>query len=405
MALKVSARGQIPAFIVMDVMRRAEESERAGHAVWHLEVGQPGTSAPAGVLEAARQALEEERLGYTVAHGVPRLSRAIDDHYARTYGVDPDPAGIVVTTGSSAAFLLAFLAAFDPGDRVALAAPGYPCYRNILQALGLRPVLLETEIADRFQPTPELLEDAAGASGPLDGLIVASPSNPTGTMLSPERLASLVEWCRAHGTRVISDEIYHGITYGEPATTLLSLDDDAIVVNSFSKYYSMTGWRLGWMVVPPDLRRAVECLAQNFFISPPTLSQLAAAAAFDCVDELEANVRRYGENREVLMRELPRAGFDRLAPVDGAFYIYADVTSLTSDSVAYCRRILKETGVALTPGVDFDPLRGHRYVRFSFSESRATIEGAARALLAWRKSNPSERSQELGHPSGRRPPA
>jgi len=367
------------------VMEAAAARERAGRAVYHLEVGQPGTRAPAGVLEAARQALEAERLGYTVALGVPELGRAIAGRYRAYYGVDVDPSRVVVTTGSSGAFLLAFLSAFDAGDRVALALPGYPCYRNILQALAIEPVLLMAEAEHRFQPTAGLLEDAARSGGAIAGLILASPSNPAGTMVEAGAFRDLVGYCQTHGIRLISDEIYHGITYRERAMTALALTGDAVVVNSFSKYFSMTGWRLGWMVVPEDLKRPVECLAQNFFISPPTLSQLAAVAAFGCTDELDANVARYGENRELLLRELPKAGFDRLAPVDGAFYVYADVGQITDDSVAYCRRILEETGVAVTPGVDFDPFRGQRFIRFSFSESRDTIASAASVLVGWKQ--------------------
>lgn len=386
MTLKVSRRGQIGSFIVMDVMEAAAQREREDQAVWHLEVGQPGTPAPSGVLAAAGRALEAERLGYTVARGVPDLIAVITHHYRQTYDVELDPGRILATTGSSGGFLLGFLAAFDIGDRVAMALPGYPCYRNILSALGIEPVLLLAGPEDRFQPTPELLEAELAKGGPLDGLIVASPSNPAGTMLEASAFRELVEYCRSQGIRLVSDEIYHGITYRGAATTALALTDDAIVVNSFSKYYSMTGWRLGWMVVPESLKRAVECLAQNFFISPPTLSQLAAVAAFDCVDELEANVARYAANRERLLAELPRAGFDRLAPVDGAFYIYADVSEMTDDSVGFCRKILEETRVAITPGVDFDPVRGHHFVRFSFSETEEAIANAAAALVDWRSS-------------------
>ncbi len=383
MPLKVSQRGAIPPFIVMDVMQAAAEREADQKAVFHLEVGQPGTPAPQNVLDAARRALDENRLGYTVARGIPELREAIATHYVQTYGVDLDPGRIVVTTGSSAGFVLSFLSAFDAGDRVAMASPGYPCYRNILSTFGIEPVLLLTEAEHRFQPTPELLEKAAAEGGRIDGLIVASPSNPTGTMIGPAEMSVLTNYCRAHDMRFVSDEIYHGLTYNGSATTALSFDESAIIINSFSKYFSMTGWRLGWMVVPEDMMRAVECMAQNFFISAPTLSQLAGVAAFDCEEELMANVAQYAANRELLLRELPKAGFDRLAPVDGAFYIYADVAELTNDSLSFCRKILNETGVAITPGVDFDPDRGHRYVRFSFAESVEQVTGAAAALNDW----------------------
>ena len=385
MVLKVSRRGAIPPFIVMDVMQAAAEREAEGKATYHLEVGQPGTRAPAGVLEAAHRALESQRLGYTVAVGVPELRSVIARHYQSYYGATVDPSRVVVTTGSTGGFVLSFLAAFDAGDRVAMVTPGYPCYRHILSAFGIEPVLLQAEAEHRFQPTPELLEGAMRQSGQLDGLIVASPSNPTGTMLDSDAMRDLSAYCQSNGIRMISDEIYHGITYDQKAKTALAFGNEAIVINSFSKYYSMTGWRLGWMVVPENLLRAIECLAQNLFVSPPTLSQLAAVAAFNCVDELDLNVARYAANRALLLDKLPRAGFERLAPVDGAFYIYADVANLTQDSVAFCARILNETGVAVSPGVDFDPLRGHRFIRFSFAESTESISAAASALIDWKR--------------------
>lgn len=382
MALKTSKRGEISPFIVMEVMRAAAERADSGAGVLHMEVGQPGTGAPQGVIDAARAALDEHRIGYTVALGIPELRQAISGHYRDYYGVNVPAERIVVTIGSSGGFLLSFLSAFDAGDRVALAAPGYPCYRNILTALGVEPVPLMSTAANRFQPTPELLNEAR-AEGPVHGLILASPSNPTGTMLGRAQLQALVDYCRAHDIRLISDEIYHGITFHHRADTAAELGDEVIVINSFSKYFSMTGWRLGWMVVPDDLMRPVESLAQNLFISPPTLSQIAAVAAFDCREELEANVARYAANRELLLRELPAAGFTDLAPADGAFYIYADVGHLTNDSEAFCRRILNEAGVAVTPGIDFDPWRGNRFLRFSFAESTEEVSAAAAALRKW----------------------
>jgi len=378
-ALKTSQRGTIPPFIVMDVMTAAAERQRQVGDVLHLEVGQPSTAAPNEVLAAAHQALDSDVLGYTVALGVPALRQRIADHYQSAYGVHVPVERIVVTTGSSGGFLLSFLSAFDVGDRVALAAPGYPAYRNILSALGVTPVELLTDVDHRFQPTPLLLE---ALDEPIDGLIVASPSNPTGTMLSPTELEAICLYCDQRGIRLISDEIYHGITYGMTAATA-ARSGGAVVINSFSKYYSMTGWRLGWMVVPEDLIRPVECLAQNLFISPPTLSQHAAVAAFDCADELDANVARYAANRELLLEALPKAGLDRLAPADGAFYIYADIAHLTDDSEAFCRRMLAETGVATTPGVDFDPSRGHGTVRFSFSGATEDMAAAADRLHGW----------------------
>jgi len=382
MALKTAKRGDISPFIVMEVMRAAAERAASGAGVLHMEVGQPGTGAPKAVIDAARAALDEHRIGYTVALGIPELRTAIARHYRDYYGVEVPAERIVVTTGSSGGFLLSFLSAFDHGDRVALAAPGYPCYRNILSALGVEPVSLMTTAADRFQPTPALLDKARG-EGPIHGLIVASPSNPTGTMLGRAELRRLVDYCRDHDIRLISDEIYHGITFHHRADTAAEFSADTIVINSFSKYFSMTGWRLGWMVVPEDLMRPVESLAQNLFISAPTLSQVAAVAAFDCRDELEANVVRYAANRELLLAELPKAGFTDLAPADGAFYIYADVGHMTNDSEEFCRRILNEAGVAVTPGVDFDPERGNRFLRFSFAESEQEIAAAAEALRKW----------------------
>ena len=382
MALKVSRRGQVPPFIVMDVLRAANRQAAAGEDVLHLEVGQPATGAPEGVVAAARAVLGRDPLGYTDALGLPALRDAIARHYRTTYGLSLDPARVVVTTGSSGAFLLAFLAAFEPGDRVAMAAPSYPAYRNILSALGIEPVELPAGPAERFHATPGLL---ASRGGRLDGLVVASPANPTGTMLAPEELGALIRHCRDAGIRFVSDEIYHGITYGRPAATALGFDDEAIVVNSFSKYFSMTGWRLGWMVVPPALLRAVECLAQNFFVSPPALSQHAAIAAFESREELDANVARYAANRALLLEELPKVGFDRLAPADGAFYLYADIAHLSNDSPEFCRRMLREIGVACTPGIDFDPARGHGTLRFSFAGSPATMTEAVRRLKAWRR--------------------
>ena len=385
MVLKVSGRGEIPPFIVMEVMRAAAEREQAGDAVYHMEVGQPGTSAPRGVIEAAKRALDADRLGYTVALGIPALRHAIRRHYAEDYGLDVPVERIVVTTGSSGGFLLTFLSAFDPGDRVGLVAPGYPCYRHILRALGIEPVVMQASAADRYQPTPELIERTQSASGPLDGLIVASPSNPTGTMMSAQEMDRLCSYCGINGIRLVSDEIYQGIAYGRGFESALSRTDDAVVVNSFSKYFSMTGWRLGWLVVPEALIRPVECLAQNLFISAPTLSQVAGVAAFDCKEELEGNIQRYSENRALLLKELPAAGFEDLAPSDGAFYIYADIGNMTNDSLDFCGRILRETGVAVTPGVDFDAERGHRTMRFSFAGTLQEISQAAEALKNWRR--------------------
>src|SRR3954468_17754468 len=330
-----SRRGLVPPFIAMDMLHAANAREAEGHSVIHLEVGQPSTSAPDAVLDAAHRALEGDRIGYTDALGIATLREGIALHYGAQYGVAVDPGAVAVTTGSSAAFHLAFLAAFEPGDRVALAAPGYPAYRNILSALGLEPVLIEVGANAHYQPNPELLTEA----GDIAGLIVASPANPTGTMIPAPELARIAEWCRERDIRLISDEIYHGITYEMPAQTARAFGRDIVVVNSFSKYYSMTGWRLGWMLVPPDLARSVECLAQNFYVSPPSLSQLAALAAFGCRTELDAHVARYRANRDLLIAMLNDTGLSRFAPAEGAFYLYVDVSDLTRDSQEFCRRM------------------------------------------------------------------
>ena len=382
MVLKAAERGRIPPFIVMDVMQAAADRAAEGVDVLHLEVGQPSTAAPRRVIEAAKAALDHDTLGYTLAFGLPALRERIAAHYRAWYGIDIPIERIAATKGSSAAFLLSFLAAFDPGDRVAMVPPGYPAYRNILSALGIKPVLILSGPEHRFQPTPALLD---ALDRPIDGLILASPSNPTGTMVGAEEMRALTAYCRAKGIRMVSDEIYRGISYGMPAVSALQSEPDTLVINSFPKFFSMTGWRLGWMIVPPDLVRSIECLAQNMFISPPTLSQHAAIAAFDCYDEAEANVRRYARNREVLLNDLPGAGLSDLAPADGAFYIYANVSNFTNDSIDFCRRMLAETGVACTPGVDFDPDRGNATVRFSFAGSTDEVTEACRRMKVWLK--------------------
>lgn len=379
MALKRAARGFVPPFIVMDVMRAANERAAAGEDIVHLEIGQPATPAPRGVRDAAAAALRRDPLGYTDAPGIGELRSRIARHYRELYGIEIDPARVFVTTGSSGGFILSFLAAFDHGDRVALADPSYPAYRNILSALGIEAVCIETGEETRFQPTPALLDAEPG----LDGLIVASPANPTGTMLDRDALAGLAGYCAERGIRLISDEIYHGIAYEGAADTALRFTDDAVIVNSFSKYFSMTGWRIGWMVVPEDLARPVECLAQNLFISPPTLAQHAAIAAFDCGEELDRNVARYAGNRAILLEGLPRIGFARFAPADGAFYLYADVRGFGLDSRELSRRLLAEAGVAVAPGLDFDRGRGGDYVRISFAGSERDMREALARLDRW----------------------
>ena len=383
-ALAASLRSGIDPFIVMDVMQAAAEREAAGAQVIHMEVGQPGTAAPRAALEAAKRALDTEKLGYTVALGRPELRARIARLYKDWYGLDVPASRIVVTAGSSAGFVLAFLALFDVGARVALASPGYPCYRHILTALGAKPVIIDTDAATRWAPTAAQIDGFAAAGG-LNGLLMASPANPTGTMLEPARLAELVAACRRNGTWFISDEIYHGLDYAIPARTALEHSDDVIVINSFSKYFSMTGWRVGWMVVPERLVRPIERLAQNLYISPSTIAQVAALGAFDGLDELEANKRVYAANRELLLTELPKAGLDRLVPADGAFYLYADISRFTDDSLAFARRMLAEIGVAATPGVDFDAARGRHYLRFSYSGATAEMAEAARRITSWLK--------------------
>lgn len=383
--MRTAKRAGIPPFIVMDVMRAAHEREAAGDNIIHMEVGQPATPAPRRVIAAAHAALDGDRLGYTDANGLPQLRERISRHYKDWYGLDVPPRRIVVTTGSSAGFVLAFLALFDEGQRVALPVPGYACYPHILRALGIAPTFIATDPASRWQPKPSDLDDLARSEGMPDGLLLASPANPTGTMLDGPAMQALASHCQRHGIWFISDEIYHGLTYGAPAPTALAYSADAIVINSFSKYFSMTGWRIGWMVVPDELVRPIERLQQNLYISAPTLSQLAAIRAFDCHDELEDNRRAYEKNRAFLLEVLPDIGFDRLSPADGAFYLYADIGHLTDDSLTLSRRLLTEAGVALTPGIDFDAARGHRYMRFSYARSFADMEEAVRRLGAWMK--------------------
>ncbi len=382
MAIKVSTRTDIAPFFVMEVMRAAARREAQGDDVVHLEVGQPSTAAPAGARAAAVRAIEHEVLGYTAAVGLEALRERLSRHYDEWYGTTVDPGRIVLAQGASGAFTLAFLACFDVGDRVVVPSPGYPCYRNTLAALGVEVVDLPVDHTTRYQPSPDHLA-ALHADRPIDGLVVASPSNPTGTMLLPEELSGLVAWCSTNGVRLISDEIYHGITFGVAAPTAVSLWNDAVVVNSFSKYFSMTGWRLGWLVLPPELVAPVERLAQNATVAPPTISQHAALGAFDSIAELEANVDRYRTNRAILLDGLPEVGIDRLAPADGAFYIYADVSHLTDDSQALCQEWLDRLGIATTPGIDFDPQRGHRFVRFSFAGTPAEMTTTIDRLRAW----------------------
>ncbi|MCZ6849701.1 MAG: aminotransferase class I/II-fold pyridoxal phosphate-dependent enzyme [Alphaproteobacteria bacterium] len=380
MAIKVATRGRIAPFVVMEVMRAANARAAAGYDVIHLEVGQPSTGAPDQVIAAAKRSIDVAELGYTEALGLFELRERIAAFYRTRYGTEVSPQRIAVTTGSSGGFVLAFLGAFDAGDRIAFAAPSYPGYRNIATALDLLPMAIPCNEASGFQPDVELLDRLDPVP---DGLILASPANPTGAMIAPDVLGEIVAWCKARSVRVLSDEIYHGITYGRAAETLLGQDPTAVVINSFSKYFSMTGWRLGWLVLPDDLSRAVECLTQNLFISPPTLSQHAAMEVFDCLDALDENVRRYADNRAILLDGLPRCGFGPLAPADGAFYVYGGVGSLGGDSPRLCAEILQEAGVAVTPGTDFDPDHGHEFIRFSYAGATAEMTEAISRLRRW----------------------
>jgi aspartate/methionine/tyrosine aminotransferase len=382
-SFKPSRRSDIAPFIVMEMMAAANARATSGAEVLHLKVGEPGGGTPPAAVSAATAALAMGRCSYTEAFGLRELRQAIARRYDVAHAVSVDPARIAMTAGASGAFILAFLAAFDAGDRVIVTDPGYPACRNILHTLGIEVVSVAADLSTRFQPTPRLLDQV---TGPVHGLIVASPSNPAGTMLSGTELAELADYCAGRGIRIVSDEIYHGITYGEPADSMLAFAHDAIVVNSFSKYYGMTGWRLGWLVLPPELVTPGTRLAQNLFISAPALAQHAALGAMTDVPELERRVERYRRNREHLLRVLPAAGFTRMAPADGAFYLYIDyidIGEFATDSVRFCRRLLDETGVALTPGVDFDPDRGHRYVRLSFAGPEAEVARAADRLTGW----------------------
>jgi aspartate/methionine/tyrosine aminotransferase len=377
---RIAARGGVPPFHVMRVVDAVVARRDAGLPVVDLSAGQPSSPAPAPVRAAAAAAIGSDRIGYTNAIGIPALRRAIAAHYRHSDGIDVDPANVAVTTGSSGGFLYSFLAAFDAGDTVALARPGYPAYRNMLSALGCRVVELPCGADTRFQPTVAQLD---ALPQPPDGLVLASPANPTGTMIAAAELAALAGWCDQHGTRLISDEIYHGISFGTASASAWQTSRNAVVVNSFSKYFCMTGWRIGWLLVPDELIESIDRLAGNFAICPPSLSQQAAVAAFTAYDELDANVTRYAENRRYLLDQLPSIGMDRLAPADGAFYIYADVSSWTDDSVTWSARLLAEAGVATVPGVDFDPVDGGKFIRMCFAGDRGHLEQAVELLRCW----------------------
>jgi aspartate/methionine/tyrosine aminotransferase len=382
--LAASVRSDVPAFMVMDVVAAAARLEAAGKRVIHMEIGQPAAAAPATAIAAARAALGSGRIGYTQSLGVPSLRRRIARHYAERHGSDIDPERVVVTTGSSAGFMLAFLAMFEPGDRIAIESPCYPPYRNVLAALGCEAVPIEVTAATRFALAPSALL-AAHRERPLKGVLVASPANPTGTMMRADALTALIRAAEGEGIAFISDEIYHGLDYAFAAQTAVNVSDDAVVINSFSKYFCMTGWRIGWMVVPDCLIRPIERLQQNLAISVPTLSQVAAEAAFEGRDEMEAVKHGYEDNRRILVEGLPRAGFDSFLPVDGAFYLYADVSRFCNDSHDFARRMLEEAGVAATPGADFDPVHGRRFIRFCYAGATAEAREAVERLGAWLK--------------------
>jgi len=380
--MQPSARSAVPPFMVMDVMAAAARLEAQGRRIIHMEVGQPAVGAPAPALAAARRALSNGPLGYTETLGVPSLRRRIARAYAESHGLDVACDRVVVTTGSSAGFILAFLAAFDAGDRVAVALPGYPPYRHILTALGCEAVWIETDASTRWAITPDALL-AAHRARPLKGVIIGSPANPTGTMMTAAAVKDLILCAEDAGIAVISDEIYHGLDYAFAAESAARLSSDAIIVNSFSKYFCMTGWRIGWMVVPPVLLRAVERLQQNLAIAVPTLSQIAAEAALDAREELDRVKQSYEENRRILLEGLPRAGLDSFLPVDGAFYLYADVSRFSSDSFAFATRMLEQAGVATTPGVDFDPQRGHHFLRLCYAGSPEQMHEAVERISGW----------------------
>jgi len=382
--LEPSRRSDVPPFMVMDVMAAAARIEAAGGHVIHMEVGQPATGAPKTAIAAAHAALEAGRIDYTSALGIPSLRERIARHYRDAYGCDVSPERIVVTTGSSGGFILAFLSMFAPGDRVAVTVPGYPPYRHILTALGCEPVLIETSNDTRHALTGEALL-AAHRKAPLKGVLVGSPANPTGTMMSREALAGLIAAAEDAGIRFISDEIYHGLDYAFPAATAAALSEHALVINSFSKYFCMTGWRVGWMVVPEILVRPIERLQQNLSISVPSLSQIAAEAAFDGAAEMEEIKHGYQENRRILIEGLPKAGLSKFLPADGAFYLYADVSDFTSDSFEFAKQMLEQAHVAATPGLDFDPIHGRSFIRLSYARSAAEMREAVDRIAHWLK--------------------
>ena len=372
--MKKSKRSDVDPFIVMDVMEAARIAEENGKHIIHMEVGQPGTPAPKIARDFITNEINKNNLGYTVSLGLPDLRKKISNLYGEWYNIEVDPKRVVVTTGSSGAFILSFSALFDSGDRVGIGSPSYPSYRQILKSLSLETVDIQTKLENRFQPIPEDIK-----SNNLNGILVASPANPTGSMLDKNSLENLINTAKENNVSFISDEIYHGIEYESKPTSALEITNNCYVINSFSKYFSMTGWRIGWMVVPEDHIRQVERLSQNLFVCPPHASQVTALAALDSNDELQANVDVYKKNREILLEELPKAGLKKFSPPDGAFYIYVDISEYSNDSLSFCKKVLEEANVAITPGVDFDQKRGNSTIRFSYARSTEDIiEGTKR---------------------------
>ncbi len=380
MSLKLSTRSDIPVFRVLDILRVVNERVAAGEDIIHLEAGQPSVGVPAAAMEAAMNAVKNTPMGYTEATGMPALKNRIAQYYTDEYGVQVDPKNIIITIGGSCGLSLSFLATLDAGDTVAMAAPAYPAYRNILKALGCVPVEIQSTLADNYQPTIASLE--ALAEKPK-GLIIGNPSNPTGTIISKDELAKITAWCQTHGVRLFADELYQGITFGEKCDTVLRTSNEAVSINSFSKYFAMTGWRIGWVVLPDDVVDRVKRLCESLFVAPPTLAQHVALHVFDHMDVLDGYVARYKENLDILNAELPKAGFTKLSKVGGAFYMYADISDLTDDSEAFCRSLLDQAGVAMTPGTDFDLERGHQTVRMSFAGSTEDIAEACKRITTW----------------------
>ena len=374
--MRFSSRSKIDSFIVMDVMEQARKEELLGRDIIHMEVGQPGTPAPSGAIRELTKKMNSESLGYTVALGIPELRKKISSLYKQWYGLDINPDRVIITSGSSGAFILAFTALFDTSDKVGIGAPGYPSYKQILRALDIEPVIIETNIENKFQISPNSINNQE-----LNGILVASPANPTGSMLDSNQLTQLIKKCHDNSISFISDEIYHGIEYQKKAVSALEITDDCYVINSFSKYFSMTGWRVGWMVVPEAHIRQVERLAQNMFICAPHSSQIAALGALNSVKELNQNLEVYKINRELLINGLKKAGFDKFAPPDGAFYVYADISKFSNDSLDFCKSMLKKGGVAITPGLDFDSIRGKQTIRFSYARTTDEIKEGIKRII------------------------